>query len=149
MIRIMTTLATAAPLSMASFAVAQDQQAGNDASANADATFQKLIEQCDNTDALVLRARIRLQLERTTPEAKALAQEGLNKGLALCGQGDQEGAIATLNAALETASSGTTEVFGTDASVEAPAAVANQSNEASKPDAEDIEADEKPWWKFW
>ena len=40
--------------------LAQEQQADNAASANANETFRKWIEQCDNVDVLILRARIRL-----------------------------------------------------------------------------------------
>lgn len=98
-------------------ALAQQQQAGNDASTNTEETFQTLVEQCDNVDALMLRARIRLQLPRTTPEAAAKAQSMLEEGFATCGAGDLEGAKVILSEALAIAEAGTTENFGTDASV--------------------------------
>ncbi|MEO1495018.1 MAG: hypothetical protein AAFV19_22975 [Pseudomonadota bacterium] len=100
----------------ASPALAQQQQAGNEASTNTEETFQALIEQCDNVDALMLRARIRLQLPRTTQEAAAKAQKMLDDGFAQCGSGDLESAKATLAEALAIAEAGTTENFGTDAS---------------------------------
>lgn len=105
---------TAAPL----MALSQQQQAGNDASTNTEETFQALIEQCDNVDALMLRARIRLQLPRTTEEAAAKAQKMLDEGFAQCGGGDLEGAKVTLAEALAIAEAGATENFGTDASTD-------------------------------
>lgn len=97
-------------------AFAQQQQAGNEASTNTEETFQALIDQCDNVDALMLRARIRLQLSRTTEAAAAKAQKMLEDGFAQCGSGDLEGAKVTLAEALAIAEKGTTENFGTDAS---------------------------------
>ena len=97
-------------------ALAQQQQAGNEASTNTEETFQALIDQCDNIEALMLRARIRLQLPRTTEEAAEKAQKMLDDGFAQCGSGDLEGAKATLTEALAIAEAGATENFGTDAS---------------------------------
>ena len=97
-------------------AFAQQQQAGNEASTNTEETFQALIDQCDDTDALMLRARIRLQIPRTTPDAATKAQEMLDQAFATCGGGDLEGAKSMLEEALAIAEAGTTENFGTDAS---------------------------------
>lgn len=100
---------------LAAPALAQQQQAGNEASTNTEETFQALIDQCDDTDALMLRARIRLQIPHATDEAAATAQDMLDKGFAQCGSGDLDGAKATLTEALAIADKGTTEKFGTDA----------------------------------
>lgn len=103
---------TALPFS----AYAQEQQAGNEASTNTEETFQALIEQCDDIDALMLRARIRLQIPRTTDEAATTAQEMLESAFAKCGAGEPDEAKVMLEEALALAESGTTENFGTDAS---------------------------------
>ena len=49
---------------MTTVATAQEQQAGNAASTDTEGTFQALVDACDDVDALMLRARIRLQLPR-------------------------------------------------------------------------------------
>ena len=135
-----------AALLAASASFAQEQQAGNSASANADETFQALIEACDVTDILVLRGRLRVQIPRITEEAAAQAQELLDQGMAKCGEGDIEMATSLMNEALEIADKGATEAFGTDGSTtptETVAADATATEEA-------MEAEEdKPWWQFW
>ena len=115
-------------------AFAQEQQAGNTESTNTEETFQKLIDQCDDTDALMLRARIRLQLPRTTEEAAANAQRMLDEAFATCGSGDLEAAKVKLNEALAVAEAGATEKFGTDASV---AETAKEAAAPAEPKAEE------------
>lgn len=125
---------------------AQDQQAGNDASTNADKTFQALVAKCDDTDVLILRARIRLVISRTTESA---AKEGgalLKTGMARCGEGKIDEAKTTLNKAYEIVNAGATEKFGQDASAKVKAAP------DKKPAATQTSAKtetKKPWWKFW
>ena len=122
---------------------AQQQQAG--AATDTDAAFQALIDACDDIDALMLRARIRLQLPRTTDEAAATAQQMLDEGFATCGSGDLDAAKAQLTEALAIAEAGATEVFGTDGSVAA------QPTAEPEPEV-NTEADEgetRPWWKIW
>ncbi|MEM9027479.1 MAG: hypothetical protein AAGC70_03830 [Pseudomonadota bacterium] len=94
---------------LVSAALAQDQQAGNEASTNADETFKKLVEKCDNTDALMLRARIRLQLGRTTDTARDAASKLMDQGLSQCGDGKIDEAKTTLAEALKVAEAGVTE----------------------------------------
>lgn len=124
---------------------AQDQQAGNAASTDTEATFQALIDKCDDTDALVLRSRIRLQLPRTTEDAAAKAQQMLDEAFATCGEGDLDGAKAKLNEALALAEAGATENFGTDASSSTDTPAKEESAESKAPAAEE----KKPWWKIW
>ncbi|MEM6462134.1 MAG: hypothetical protein AAF724_09485 [Pseudomonadota bacterium] len=95
---------------------AQEQQAGNDASTNTEETFQALIDQCDDIDALMLRARIRLQIPHTTTDAASKAQEMLDSAFAQCGGGDLDAAKSMLEEALALAEAGTTENFGADGS---------------------------------
>ena len=138
-------------LSMAMPVFAQEQQAGNDASRNTAETFQALIEKCDDVDALMLRARIRLQLPHTTDEARETAQTMLDEGFAICGEGDIEAAKAKLTEALELAEAGATVNFGTEApEPEREQADATATAQATEDTAADTpSASDKPWWKFW
>ncbi|MEO1775956.1 MAG: hypothetical protein AAFS07_13480 [Pseudomonadota bacterium] len=133
-------------LLVATPALAQQQQAGNEASTNTEETFQALIDQCDDTDALMLRARIRLQLPRTTPEAAAQSQEMLDQAFATCGGGDVEAAKTQLAEALEIAEAGVAETFEAE-----EAAAAEEATATAAETTEDAAAEtaEKPWWQFW
>ena len=137
---------TIAAVLLSSPVLAQQQQAGNAASTNTEETFQALMEKCDDIDTIMLRNRLRVQIPRITEEAAAKAQEMMDEGLATCGEGDIDGAKATLNEALEIAAQGATENFGTDGS-ETPTATetAAATEETSEADAEAA----KPWWQFW
>ena len=137
---------TALLVSLSVPALAQEQQAGNAASTDTEATFQSLIEACDDVDALMLRARIRLQLPRTTEEAAATAQQMLDQAFATCGGGDLEGAKAQLTEALQIAEAGANEVFAAD---EATATVTAPEPETAEAEAVASEDDNKPWWRFW
>ena len=117
-------------------ATAQQQQAG--IATDTDAAFQALVDACDDVDALMLRARIRLQLPRTTEVAAATAQEMLQQGFQTCADGDPEAGKALLTEALEIAEAGTSEVF--------------EAGEVEAAEAQDTAAEEtpdRPWWKFW
>ena len=138
-------LAAAFALVAGAPAFAQQQQAGNAASTNADATFQKLVEQCDDTDVLYLRAKIRLQLGRATEAAATEAQDLMDKGLAKCGEGDIAAAKTTLQQAYDVADAGVTQKFGQDATAEVAAKATAEPRQAAAAE----EPDEKPWWKFW
>lgn len=123
-------------------ATAQQQQAG--IATDTDATFQALVDACDDTDALMLRARIRLQLPRTTEEAAATAREMLQQGFQTCADGDPEAGKTQLTEALEIAEAGTAEVFATTEDTEFDEAAAAETAETPAEDAQD-----RPWWKFW
>ena len=133
MIRILLTFLT---VLIAIPATAQQQQAG--IATDTDAAFQALVDACDDVDALMLRARIRLQLPRTTEVAAATAQEMLQQGFQTCADGDPEAGKALLTEALEIAEAGTSEVF--------------EASEVEAAEAQDTAAEEtpgRPWWKFW
>lgn len=128
-------------MTLATPALAQEQQAGT--SVDTDAAFQALVDACDDVDALMLRARIRLQLPRTTEEAAATAQEMLQQGFHTCADGDPDAAKAQLTEALKIAEAGTAEVFAaTEEAAEAEAAA--QAEEAAVEEVPD-----RPWWKLW
>lgn len=134
------TVLAAGALLLAGAAFAQEQQAGNEASRNAEATFRALIEQCDDTDALMKRARIRLLLGRIPDDVEAEAQRLLDEGFAACGEGDMETAMARLEESLAVAQAGVDQVFAVEDEEEVAA--------AQEPAADEGEED-RPWWKFW
>ena len=123
-------------------ATAQQQQAGP--ATDTEAAFQALVDACDDVDALMLRARIRLQLPRTTEVAAAAAEEMLREGFQTCADGDPEAGKARLTEALEIAEAGTSEVF---AAGEDEAAAETQETAVEETAAE--ETPDRPWWKFW
>ena len=123
-------------------ATGQQQQAG--IATDTDAAFQALVDACDDVDALMLRARIRLQLPRTTEVAAAAAKEMLREGFQTCADGDPEAGKARLTEALEIAEAGTSEVF---AAGEDEAAAETQETAVEETAAE--ETPDRPWWKFW
>ncbi len=122
-------------------AMAQEQQAGT--AVDTDAAFQALIDACDDVDALMLRARIRLQIPRATEEAATTAQQMLDEAFATCGNGDLEAAKTQLAVALELAEAGATERLAAEAPAE-PAA-----SEAAPAPAAVAAEEKKPWWKIW
>ncbi|MBM7066125.1 hypothetical protein [Actibacterium sp. 188UL27-1] len=136
-------LIAAALILSASLAQAQEQQAGNAASRNAEETFQKLVDRCDNTDMLILRAKVRLQLSRTTEKAAATAQSLMEDGFGLCGSGDIDTAMAKLEEALVVSAAGSDEKFGTDTGANPVAA------EAAPEEQDSADASDTPWWKLW
>ena len=103
-------------LAAPSFALAQQQQAGNEARTNTEETFQAQIDQCDDIDALMLRARIRLQIPHTSEDVAGQAQGMLDNAFAKCGAGELDEAKNMLEEALALAETGVTDNFGTDAS---------------------------------
>ena len=131
-----------AAVSLAGPTLAQDQQAGIAASTDTEGTFQALIDACDDVDALMLRARIRLQIPRTSEEAGAEAQTMLDEAFAQCGGGDIDGAKTKLEEALAVAEAGVDEVFATEAAASADTAAAEETPAAT-------EDQDKPWWRFW
>ena len=128
-------------MTMAMPALAQEQQAGT--ATDTQAAFQALVDACDDVDALMLRARIRLQLPRTTEEAAATAQEMLQQGFQTCADGDPDAGKAHLAKALEIAEAGTAVVFAATEEAAATEAAA-EAEEAVAEEEPDL-----PWWKFW
>ena len=128
--------------------MSQQQQAGNAASTDTEGTFQALVDACDDVDALMLRARIRLQLPRTTEQAAADASDMLDKGFATCGSGDLDGAKAILTEALAVAEAGVSEKFNAEPASQTDQTQAQtQTQPVNDTDTENTDA--KPWWKFW
>ena len=128
--------------------LAQEQQAGNDASTNAEATFQKLVDQCDDMDMLMLRARLRLEISQATEAAAKTASDMLTKGFAECAEGRIDAGKEILAEAYEIARAGVTDAYGQDATVKTSAKTEEEGPETeAKKDASGSAS--KPWWKFW
>ena len=140
---------TAAAICFSTAALAQSQQAGNEASTNADETFKQLVEKCDDTDALVLRARIRLAMGRLDDTAAVELTKLTNEGLSLCGEGKLDEAKAALNKTLAAAEAKVTEKFGQDETAEVKAAKPEATDNTDSGKVADTENEKKPWWKFW
>lgn len=127
------------------------QQAGDAASTDTEGTFQTLVDACDDVDALMLRARIRLQIPRSTDVAAKQAEEMLTKGFTTCSQGDLEGAKSQLTEALAIAEGGAAEKFSTEESArqEDGDTASVQSANTADANTEVPSEDNKPWWKIW
>ncbi len=129
-----------------------DQGAGN----ITDEYINELLKSCNNSSAIMLRAKIRLQTERNSAEVSRLAKQKMTEGFEACSQGDEEKAISLLNEALSIAEGGTDEYYGVDdtdvaKAVEGkgkliPGTVKDAAETASSEGADD---QLKPWWKFW
>ncbi|MEM7747901.1 MAG: hypothetical protein AAF346_06585 [Pseudomonadota bacterium] len=155
-----------AALLVSSSALAQTQQAGSEAATNAEETFKKLVAKCDDVDALVLRARVRLAMGRLDDQA---AVEELTKktdaGLALCGEGKIDEAKASLTETLAAADAKVSEKFGQEGdtnevkAAQSDAGGSSKGSSAGRPEASiaatqgseaKMATEEKtPWWKFW
>ena len=140
--RILTGLALG--LALTASAAAQDQQAGSEAATNAEETFKKLIEQCDNTDMLFLRAKIRLELGRIDEAAAGNSKQLLDQGMAKCGEGKMDEAKSTLEESYKIAKAAVSEKFEAAAEPEVTGSAEKQPETDTANTAED-----KPWWKFW
>ncbi|MFZ8899152.1 MAG: hypothetical protein ACO20X_11495 [Alphaproteobacteria bacterium] len=125
-------------------ASAQVQQAGNEASANADATFQKLLDKCDNMEMLMLRARLRLEISRATEDAATRASAMLTDGFEKCAAGQVEAGKTALQEAYEIARMGVTEAYGQDATTKV--VVTPKASDEVKTNGDNAS---KPWWKVW
>ncbi len=163
--RLIVVVFTAA-LFASTAAFAQTQQAGSEAATNAEETFKKLVAKCDDVDALVLRARVRLAMGRLDDEA-AVAEltKKTDAGLALCGEGKIDEAKASLTETLAAADAKVSEKFGQEGDTnEVKAAQADESgsdkgssagkkaasaSSAASSQAKVATEEKKPWWKFW
>lgn len=123
-----------------SLAVAQEQEAGK--LTDTEAVFQKLVEQCDNVDMLMLRARIRLELPRTTDDAADTAKDKLLQGFELCAAGKMAEGKIVLEEGYEIAKAGVTEKFGQEGT-------GSDETTVSQPKPVEKIESQKPWWKFW
>lgn len=153
----LTVAVFTAALCVSTAAFAQNQQAGSESGTNADETFKQLVAKCDDVDALVLRARVRLAIGRLGDDA-AIADltKKTEAGLALCGEGKIEEAKAALTETLAAADAKVSDKFGQEGDTnDVKAAAAESSKQEDKVadkeggDAKVATEEKKPWWKFW
>lgn len=112
-----------------------EMQAGNEASTNVEETFNALVEKCDNIDYLMLRARIRLELPRTTDEAGEQAATMMFNGFEMCGEGKIDEGKAQLEQAYSIAKEGVNAKLAAEEEAEA-------ADTAAKPEKK------KSWWQI-
>ncbi len=113
-----------------------EQQAGSSYSQNTEDTFKNEIGNCEDPGVLMLRATVKNDISRSSPENALEAETLMKEGMKLCNENRVFEAKLKLEDAKTTARAGL--VDGEDPSV---AKVIVDNDETPK--------QEKPWWKFW
>ena len=136
----LTALTAVSLIALASGATAQmnaEMQAGNAASTNTQETFNALVEKCDNIDYLMLRARIRLELPRTTDEAGEKAATMMFNAFETCSEGKVDEGLEMLKEAYAIGKAGVEAKIAENEAREAE--VMEQAAEAAPK--------KKAWWQ--
>ena len=113
-----------------------EQQAGSSYSENTEETFKNEIGNCEDSGVLMLRATVKNDISRSSPEKASEAEALMKEGMKLCNENRVFEAKLKLEDAKTTARAGL--VDGEDPSI---TKVVVDNNEITK--------EEKPWWKFW
>ena len=113
-----------------------EQQAGSSYSQNTEDTFKNEIGNCEDPGVLMLRATVKNDISRSSPENALEAETLMKEGMKLCNENRVFEAKLKLEDAKTTARAGL--VDGEDPSV---AKVIVDNDKTPK--------EEKPWWKFW
>jgi len=113
-----------------------EQQAGSSYSQNTEDTYKNEIGNCEDPGVLMLRATVKNDISRSSPENALEAETLMKEGMKLCNENRVFEAKLKLEDAKTTARAGL--VDGEDPSV---AKVIVDNDETPK--------EEKPWWKFW
>ena len=113
-----------------------EQQAGSSYSQNTEDTFKNEIGNCEDPGVLMLRATVKNDISRSSPENALEAETLMKEGMKLCNENRVFEAKLKLEDAKTTARAGL--VDGEDPSV---TKVIVDNDETPK--------EEKPWWKFW
>ena len=113
-----------------------EQQAGSSYSQNTEDTFKNEIGNCEDPGVLMLRATVKNDISRSSPENALEAETLMKEGMKLCNENRVFEAKLKLEDAKTIARAGL--VDGEDPSV-AKAIVDN----------DETPKEEKPWWKFW
>ena len=113
-----------------------EQQAGSSYSQNTEDTFKNEIGNCEDPGVLMLRATVKNDISRSSPENATEAEVLMKEGMKLCNENRVFEAKLKLEDAKTTARAGL--VDGEDPSVNK---IVAENNETPK--------EEKPWWKFW
>ena len=116
---------------------AQEMRAGNINGDEMSVLYEDLFSKCNNMDAIVLRGKIRVEIQRSTAEAREKANLLMKEGLEACARGDDFSAVNKLQEGYDIIKSGTFQRFG------------SKSTE-KEPDTEIKNVESKdPWYKFW
>ena len=113
-----------------------EQKAGSSYSQNTEETFKNEIGNCEDPGVLMLRATVKNDISRSSPENATEAEALMREGMKLCNENRVFEAKLKLEDAKTTARAGL--VNGEDPSV---TKVVADNNETPK--------QENPWWKFW
>ncbi|MBD1109617.1 hypothetical protein IDH29_01050 [Pelagibacterales bacterium SAG-MED06] len=113
-----------------------EQQAGSSYSENTEETFKNEIGNCEDSGVLMLRATVKNDISRSSPENASEAETLMKEGMKLCNENRVFEAKLKLEDAKTAARAGL--IDGEDPSI---TKVVAENNETSK--------EEKPWWKFW
>ena len=113
-----------------------EQQAGSSYSENTEETFKNEIGNCEDSGVLMLRATVKNDISRSSPENASEAETLMKEGMKLCNENRVFEAKLKLEDAKIAARAGL--IDGEDPSI---TKVVAENNETSK--------EEKPWWKFW
>lgn len=113
-----------------------EQQAGSSYSQNTEDTYKNEIGNCEDPGVLMLRATVKNDISRSSPENALEAETLMKEGMKLCNENRVFEAKLKLEDAKTIARAGL--VDGEDPSV---AKVIVDNDETPK--------EEKPWWKFW
>jgi len=116
---------------------AQEMKAGNISGDEMSVLYEQLLSKCDNMDAIVLRGKIRVEIQRSTADAKEKANLLMKEGLEACARGDDFSAVNKLQEGYDIIKSGSLQKFGS-------------KNTESSQDANIKNVESKnPWYKFW
>ncbi len=126
--------------------VAEKQEAGK--LVNTEEIFKKLTEKCDETDVLVLRARIRLELPRIDKNTASEVEKMMMNGLELCSEKKIDEAKKLLTSAYKKAQDAASIKFGQQGTGAIKGVKMSDTTKALTKDGS-IDNEKKPWWKFW
>ncbi len=136
LISFILTLSTISITQADNHAKITEQQAGSSYSQNTEDTFKNEIGNCEDPGVLMLRATVKNDISRSSPEKASKAEALMKEGMKLCNENRVFEAKLKLEDAKTTARAGL--VDGEDPSI---TKVVVDNNEITK--------EEKPWWKFW
>jgi len=125
---------------------AEKQEAGK--LVNTEEIFKKLTEKCDETDVLVLRARIRLELPRIDKNTASEVEKMMMNGLELCSEKKIDEAKKLLTSAYKKAQDAASIKFGQKGTGAIKGVKMSDTTKALTKDGS-IDNEKKPWWKFW
>ena len=117
----------------------QNMQAGNINPESTEEVFKSLMDKCDDMDIIMLRGRIRVEIQRSTPEAIEEANKLMIDGLTACSKGENFKAKTLMEKGYKVINAGVKDRFSIKSKENKKSAILNNKENNN----------EKPWWKFW